>query len=349
MVGDDHQVIRDEDISNLTVFIVYYGSLFVFALLLVRCFARPTVGWNWIPLLSCAVALTVSIAATLSVPVTLLYLSGLSEVWLNRTLVIQLWESIYFLSCGALFIVLPFAYFILESENDQVVSISIASKNWVVLSVMIIGLVYTLRSIYQVFIKQVPDMISFSYSLITLAGSMFVIWTLPTGFDRIRDYYQLKPIKEVDEDILEVQKMVLERELKKSENPLNYYDVPIDDRSRLEEQYRQIQEAVSKIKNRRKSKSDAVDSSSEVDIHTDDNGTLKNQKPEETKHYIGNGIASVRIAFGPNHVLTNDYVGKLLRVNVLEVLDVLFFAVICFKSSVDFVSFILWGDKFDGM
>lgn len=139
------------------------------------------------------VGLGVAIGSVLLVPTTivchdilLLFPNNYYLQWLSRHLVYTIWNHMFWASNISMFALLPLAYFYHEAAGfgSQFKSswwrMFEAVVLWVLFSAILGGSVYLARSLYTV-THSSPDYSPFAYSLMSLVGSLFILWYTPGG------------------------------------------------------------------------------------------------------------------------------------------------------------------------
>jgi len=127
----------------------------------------------------------------------------------------ELWAFIFVATSAALYFILPFAYFHLEtnkhlySDSHQVSTsrkFTETLKQWTYFSITITSILWVIRNIMYINTDDVdvPDLSTFSYSLFTAFGSIVVLACLPRGFEILAAFgwqLLLRPIESSDDRI----------------------------------------------------------------------------------------------------------------------------------------------------
>ncbi|XP_014215184.1 protein Lilipod [Copidosoma floridanum] len=153
----------------------------------------------------CAVALAVSIGATLLLPISIagneiliLYPNSYYVKWLNSSLVQGLWELVFLFSNVSLFALLPFAYLFTESEGFVGYRKGIMARVYetvvvlCLLGAMVLGMTYILSAILDRQKSSLHTLLSlwsyylpFLYSCVSFVGVVMLLLCTPIGFVRL--------------------------------------------------------------------------------------------------------------------------------------------------------------------
>lgn len=161
----------------------------------------------------CSCALAVAIGAVTLLPFSVLgsevlhiYPDNFYLKWLNISLINSLWNYVFFLSNVSMFILLPFAYFFIESQGFNLQKIhprpllSRVYETLVVCILVIIMLVTTIDVFYSLVMEENTS-ISFSlfyftnistplvYSFVSLSGVFLLLLSTPFGFAKMFDIF----------------------------------------------------------------------------------------------------------------------------------------------------------------
>lgn len=151
--------------------------------------------WH-IPLVLCGVGLTVAFGAMVLVPFTILGHEAMASYgdswyvkWISYSLILGLWNKIFWGANLSLFFILPLAYFYYEAEGlggkGALARLYEAAVVFALVSSMLAGLVYLL---YNSLSLPTSQYLVFSYSLISMLGSLLFLGTAPLGVLRLASY-----------------------------------------------------------------------------------------------------------------------------------------------------------------
>ena len=157
--------------------------------------------------------LAVAIGSMLLVPTTivchdvlLFFPNNYYLQWLSRHLVYTLWNRIFWASNLCIFVLLPLAYFYHEASGfgqsfkGVMWRIYESFVVWLLFTAALGGFIFLARSLYTSS-QATPDYSPFAYSLMSLVGSLFILWYTPGGIvvlgrasiDLFRTYKVLVP------------------------------------------------------------------------------------------------------------------------------------------------------------
>eukprot|EP01122_Echinamoeba_exundans_P002565 TRINITY_DN12508_c0_g1_i1.p1 TRINITY_DN12508_c0_g1~~TRINITY_DN12508_c0_g1_i1.p1 ORF type:complete len:384 (-),score=50.67 TRINITY_DN12508_c0_g1_i1:49-1200(-) len=202
---DSFSVVFNSRIREWLISFIAFCALFSIAYILIERWKKrhsfETELKNRFTLLLCALGLTVALAPITLLPLTVvadnLLKQGASKTyywqWLSPQLLYTLWNNVFIGISVILFIVIPFAYFYQEAEGlgTHRTAWSRAREAtivWVLTSVLFASLLYFARMLMFFLSSNLPDYIPFTYSLITILGSVFVLAFSPQGFTNMTNY-----------------------------------------------------------------------------------------------------------------------------------------------------------------
>lgn len=161
----------------------------------------------------CSCALAVAIGAVTLLPFSVLgsevlniYPDNFYFKWLNISLIYSLWNYVFFLSNVSMFILLPFAYFFIESQGFNLQKLhprpllSRVYETLIVCILVMIMLVTTTDVFYSLVLAE-NSSISFSlfyfttlstplvYSFVSLSGVFLLLLSTPFGFAKMFDIF----------------------------------------------------------------------------------------------------------------------------------------------------------------
>ncbi|EFA81965.1 lmbr1 long form [Heterostelium album PN500] len=154
----------------------------------------------YLPRILCTFCLSVSLAAMLLIPITIIsneiittFPSNYYIQWLHRDLIFSFWNKIFWGSNISLFIILPFAYFYYEAEGLKersfISRIKAALLVFLLVSLIFIGMFVdrdNIQLLYELNGKvKSKDYLPFSYSLISTMGTLLVLFCIPKGFNTL--------------------------------------------------------------------------------------------------------------------------------------------------------------------
>ncbi|GAM23356.1 hypothetical protein SAMD00019534_065310 [Acytostelium subglobosum LB1] len=172
-------------------------TLFILSHFIIHKFIRKKDVYTklYLPRILCTFCLSVSLAAMMLIPITILsneilttFPSNYYLQWLNRELIFSFWNKIFWGANISMFVILPFAYFYYEADAIKGRSrIKDALYVLVLVSAIFIAFVYIVYSIFFEFDGQKisKDYLPFSYSLISTMGTLFVLVCIPKGFNTL--------------------------------------------------------------------------------------------------------------------------------------------------------------------
>ncbi|KAF2076075.1 hypothetical protein CYY_002639 [Polysphondylium violaceum] len=211
LLNDVYIAMRDGVVSSIFFLILMIVSHFI-----IRRFIRrkDVLKKVYIPRLLCTVCLSVSLAAMLLIPITILsneiittFPSSYYTQWLNRDLIFSFWNKIFWGANISLFIILPFTYFFYESEGikgrsllsrikDALLVLLLVSVIFIGFVFIVFGLIFDTQSqvsqnqkesgrISSIINLVGSDYLPFSFSLISTCGTILVLFCIPRGFNRL--------------------------------------------------------------------------------------------------------------------------------------------------------------------
>jgi len=149
-----------------------------------------------IPLVLCAAGLAVALGTMLLVPFTILGHEAMASYgdswyvkWISYSLILGLWNKVFWGANLSLFFMLPVAYFYYEAEGlggkGPLARFYEATVVFGLVSSILAGLIYIL---YNSFALPTSQYLIFSYSLISMTGSLLVLGIAPLGILRLASY-----------------------------------------------------------------------------------------------------------------------------------------------------------------
>ncbi|XP_015591359.1 protein Lilipod [Cephus cinctus] len=173
----------------------------------------------------CTVALTVSVGATLLLPVSIasnevliLYPNSYYVKWLNSSLIQGLWNHVFLFSNLSLFVFLPFAYLFTESEGFVGHKKGVMARVYETVTVLcllgalVLGMTYVLSSLIDYHKSSLHTLLNlwsyylpFLYSCVSFVGVVMLLLCTPVGFVRLFGVvgsFLVKPqfLKNLDEE-----------------------------------------------------------------------------------------------------------------------------------------------------
>jgi len=236
ILNDVYIAMRDGIVSSIFFLILMIVSHFI-----IRRFIRrkDVLKKVYIPRLLCTVCLSVSFAAMLLIPITILtneilttFPSSYYTQWLNRDLIFSFWNKIFWGANISLFIILPFTYFFYESEGikgrsllsrikDALLVLLLVSVIFIGFVFIVFGLIFDTESqvsrnesghgrISSIINLVATDYLPFSFSLISTCGTILVLFCIPRGFNRLIIKSMSIRISTPVDDEIEAAKMEIE-------------------------------------------------------------------------------------------------------------------------------------------
>lgn len=146
-------------------------------------------------LLLCAFGLTVALASVTLLPLTvvadILLRQGAGKTyywqWLSPRLLYVLWNAVFISVSVTLLVIIPFAYFYQEAEGLGTHRTGWsrareASIVWILTLILFASLLFFARLLMFHISSMLPDYVPFTYSILTIMGSVFVLAFAPQGF-----------------------------------------------------------------------------------------------------------------------------------------------------------------------
>ncbi|KAK2704388.1 hypothetical protein QYM36_016698, partial [Artemia franciscana] len=170
-------------------------------------------------------SLAVSIASALLLPLSIAsneivvqYPNSYYVQWLNTDLIHSLWNLIFLFSNGSLFVLLPFAYFFIESEGlphrkGITARVQETLLLLVLLSIIVMGLVVTLSALldrsqatFDLLFNMWDSYLPFLYSCVSFCGVLMLLLCTPVGLAHLFTVVSnllVKPyfLRDLDDDL----------------------------------------------------------------------------------------------------------------------------------------------------
>lgn len=215
--AEDEYILWNSQIRELLVMFILSSILGGLAFSIIKYFRRPSTPLeeerNTVSFFLSSACLAVTLGSVLLVPTTIVCHDVLLMLpnnyylqWLSRHLVYTLWNRIFWASNVCFFLLLPMAYFYHEAsgfgQSFKGVMWRILESFivWLLFTAILGGFIFLARSLYASS-QATPDYSPFAYSLMSLVGSLFILWYTPGGvvvlgrssIDLFRTYKVLVP------------------------------------------------------------------------------------------------------------------------------------------------------------
>ncbi|KAK0172852.1 hypothetical protein PV328_006119 [Microctonus aethiopoides] len=202
----------------------------------------------------CTVALSVSIGATLLLPISIvsnevliIYPNSYYVKWLNSSLIQGLWNHVFLFSNLSLFVLLPFAYLFTESEGFVGYKKGVMARVYETMTVLclvgvlVLGMIYVLSALIDYQKSNLHTILNlwsyylpFLYSCISFVGVVLLLLCTPVGFVRLYGVvgsFLVKPqfLKNLDEEFFayRLEEDCINRRIQHAKNTGNYYVSPM--------------------------------------------------------------------------------------------------------------------------
>eukprot|EP01112_Ceratiomyxa_fruticulosa_P014405 TRINITY_DN4122_c0_g1_i1.p1 TRINITY_DN4122_c0_g1~~TRINITY_DN4122_c0_g1_i1.p1 ORF type:complete len:517 (-),score=75.14 TRINITY_DN4122_c0_g1_i1:163-1713(-) len=189
---NDHKVYTY--MRSLVISGIFFLVLYIFSHFSLRRYFSKRIEYDeferaYLPFVLCSFCFSISLGAMLLMPITIIsneilvsFPNNYYLLWLDRSLVFDLWNWIYWGVNISLFFILPFSYFLYEAVGKSFFArLQEAAKMLSLVSIIFGGFVLIVHLIVSES-NESFDYIPFSYTIISTTGSLIVLFCTPRGF-----------------------------------------------------------------------------------------------------------------------------------------------------------------------
>jgi len=192
--GDEFHVYMRDWVIGIT----FFAILWIISYFIISAFVKAKDKTNHVlSILLCIACLTISLAALLLLPITILsneiiynFPNYYYTQWLHRELIFTLWNKIFWSANIALFIILPFSHFFHQAYGwgGEGILARLKEASFVLLlfSLLIGAFVYLVRGLLSE--EESVGYLPFSYSIMSSVGALLVLLSTPRGFTTLTTF-----------------------------------------------------------------------------------------------------------------------------------------------------------------